>query len=193
MVPVDPVVICITFVFTFHMCCNSSVRSSYFLILLASFLIKFLSPEIATFINVCSIFIIKDYDVWFMLRYVSVSLHLLISLYGYLSFMICFYQFWQMLIWESYVYWTVHHLDSWIKRDQLDITCFIISLFNAQHVSDVNTCFSLHTDTTPHQPNHNITPTHIEPEQYNPWNNLTNKSQAPEDGCINIRNMLSIK
>ena len=37
------------------------------------------------------------------------------------------------------------------------------------------------------------TPTHIESEQYNPWNNSTNKSQAPEDGCINIRNMLSIK
>jgi len=33
----------------------------------------------------------------------------------------------------------VHPLDSWIKRDQLDVTCFIISLFNAQHVSDVNT------------------------------------------------------
>jgi len=28
---------------------------------------------------------------------------------------------------------------SWIKRDQLDVTCFFISLFNAQHVSDVNT------------------------------------------------------
>ena len=28
--------------------------------------------------------------------------------------------------------------------------------------------FSLHTDTTPPQPNHNITPTHIEPKQYNP-------------------------
>jgi len=27
----------------------------------------------------------------------------------------------------------------WIKRDQLDVICFIISLFNAQHVSDVNT------------------------------------------------------
>ena len=40
---------------------------------------------------------------------------------------------------ESYVYWTVHHLDSWIKIDQLDVTCFIISLFNAQHVSNVNT------------------------------------------------------
>jgi len=26
-----------------------------------------------------------------------------------------------------------------------------------------------------------------------PMNNSTNKSQAPEDGCINIRNMLSIK
>ena len=40
---------------------------------------------------------------------------------------------------SSYVYWTVHHLDSWIKIDQLDVTCFIISLFNAQHVSNVST------------------------------------------------------
>ena len=38
-----------------------------------------------------------------------------------------------------YVYWNVHHLGSWIKIDQLDVTCFIISLFNAQRVSDVNT------------------------------------------------------
>jgi hypothetical protein len=51
----------------------------------------------------------------------------------------------------------------------------------------------MHPDTTPPQPNHNITPTRIVPEQYNPWNNLTNKSQAPEDGCINIRNTLRIK
>ena len=43
------------------------------------------------------------------------------------------------IIRKSYVYWTVHHLGSWIKRDQLDVNCFIISLFNAQHVSDVNT------------------------------------------------------
>ena len=40
---------------------------------------------------------------------------------------------------------------------------------------------------------HTVTPTHIEPEQYNPWNNSTNKLQAPEDGCTNTRNMLSIK
>jgi len=38
-----------------------------------------------------------------------------------------------------YVYWTVHHLDSWVKRDKLDATCLIITLFSAQHVSDVNT------------------------------------------------------
>jgi hypothetical protein len=54
-------------------------------------------------------------------------------------------------------------------------------------------CFSLHPDTTPPQPNQNVTPTHIVPEQYNPRNNSTNKSQTLEDGCINIRNMLSIK
>ena len=53
--------------------------------------------------------------------------------------------------------------------------------------------FSLHKDTTPPKPNHTVTSTHIEPEQYNPWNNSTNKSQVPEDGCTNIRNMLSIK
>jgi len=28
--------------------------------------------------------------------------------------------------------------------------------------------FSLNPDTTPPQPNHKLTPTHIEPEQYNP-------------------------
>jgi len=28
--------------------------------------------------------------------------------------------------------------------------------------------FSLHTDTTTPQKNHNVTPSHIEPEQYNP-------------------------
>jgi cytoskeletal protein RodZ len=138
------------------------------------------------------------------------------------------------MLYLSYVYWTVHHLVSWIKRDQFEATYFIISLFNAQHVSDVNTsilrsfrliwwviswvvlhwcdvwwCYGVvrlgwcdirmqpealaHNTTTPPQPNYNVTPTHIVPEQYNPWNNSTNKSQAPEDGCINIRNILCIK
>jgi hypothetical protein len=39
----------------------------------------------------------------------------------------------------AYVYWTVQHLDSWIKIDQIGVTCFIISLFTAQHVSNVST------------------------------------------------------
>ena len=128
----------------------------------------------------------------------------------------------------SYVYWTMHHVDSWIKRDQLDVTCFIISLFNAQHVSDVNTsivwslrlicwviswvvllwydvcwCYvvvwlgwcgiQMQAEALVLQSAYRYHTTHIEPEQYNPWNNSTNKSQAPDDGCINIRNMLSIK
>ena len=29
-------------------------------------------------------------------------------------------------------------------------------------------CFGMHKDTTPPQPNHTVTPTHIEPVQYNP-------------------------
>jgi len=40
------------------------------------------------------------------------------------------------------IFITVEKVDevySWVKRDQLDVTCFIISLFNAQHVSDFNT------------------------------------------------------
>jgi len=44
--------------------------------------------------------------------------------------------------------------------------------------------FSPRTDTTPPQPNNNVTPTYIELDQYNPLNNSTHKSQAPEDGCI---------
>jgi hypothetical protein len=32
----------------------------------------------------------------------------------------------------------------------------------------------------------------MQAEALNPLNNSTNKSQAPEDGCINIRNMLNI-
>jgi hypothetical protein len=98
---------------------------------------------------------------------------------------------------------------SWIKIGQLGVTCFIISLFTAQHVSNVSTsifrslglivdlfhvlycsgsmcvgvtvwfgwggvkCFSLHKDTTSPQPNHTLTPTHIEPEQHNTWNKFT--------------------
>ena len=47
-VPVAPIITGVTFVFTFHMRCISIVRSLYFRIFSVSFLITFLSPEIAT-------------------------------------------------------------------------------------------------------------------------------------------------
>jgi hypothetical protein len=34
-------------------------------------------------------------------------------------------------------------------------------------------CYSLYKDTTPPQPNHTVTPKHIEPEKYNTWNKST--------------------
>jgi len=102
----------------------------------------------------------------------------------------------------------VHLIDSWVKRDQLDVTWFIISLLNVQHVWDVNTsilrslrlicwviswvvllwfdvcwCYivvwlwwcgiRMQVEALVHQPtygyhttqpNHNVTPTHIEPD-----------------------------
>ena len=51
MVPVAPITTGIILAFLFHMRCISIVRSLYFKITSASFLITFLSPEIATSIN----------------------------------------------------------------------------------------------------------------------------------------------
>ena len=55
-VPVAPIITGITFVFTFHMRCISIIRSLYFRIFSVSFLITFLSPEIATSINIHVLF-----------------------------------------------------------------------------------------------------------------------------------------
>ena len=51
-VPVFPIIIGITFVFRFHKRCISIVRSLYFRIFSASFLITFLSPEIEMSFNI---------------------------------------------------------------------------------------------------------------------------------------------
>jgi len=68
-------------------------------------------------------------------------------------------------------------------------------LFFAQHVSNASTlcrlrhyCLSLPKDTTSPKPNHTVTPTHIEPDQY-----THTQSQVPEDECTSIRDMLSKK
>ena len=43
------------------------------------------------------------------------------------------------------------------------------------------------------QPSHTETPTHIETRTHYQCGDTIEKSQAPDDGCINVRNMLSIE
>ena len=45
----------------------------------------------------------------------------------------------------------------------------------------------------PPQPNHTETPTHIETRTHDQCGDTIEKSQAPDDECINIRNMLSLE
>ena len=45
----------------------------------------------------------------------------------------------------------------------------------------------------PPQPSHTATPTHIETRTHEQCGDTIEKSQAPDDGCINVRNMLNIE
>jgi len=45
----------------------------------------------------------------------------------------------------------------------------------------------------PPQPSHTEIPTHIETRIHDTCGDTIEKSQAPDDGCINVRNMLSIE
>jgi len=45
----------------------------------------------------------------------------------------------------------------------------------------------------PPQPSHTETPTHIETRTHDKCGNSIQKLRAPDDGCINVRNMLSIE
>ena len=47
------------------------------------------------------------------------------------------------------------------------------------------------TDTIP--TSHTETPTHIETRTHDQCGDKIEKSQAPDDGCINVRNMLIIE
>jgi len=53
-------------------------------------------------------------------------------------------------------------------------------------VAEASAC---HTDTTP--TSHTETPTHIETRTHNQCGDTIEKSQAPDDGCFNVRSMLS--
>jgi hypothetical protein len=92
----------------------------------------------------------------------------------------------------------VHHLDSRIKIDQLDVTYFIISLFTAQHVSDVRTSIfrSLRLIVDLFHVLYCSAFMCVGVTVWFGWGgvvSLCRFKQAPEDGCTNIRNMLSSK
>jgi hypothetical protein len=75
------------------------VRSLYFRMFSASFLITFLSPEFATSINIHVLFSFSRIKVsGFVVRYGSVSLNLFIPQYGYVVSLACFYWFWDMFV-----------------------------------------------------------------------------------------------
>jgi len=90
-VPVAHIITGITFGSTFHMRCIAIVRSLYFRIFSASFLITFLSPEIATSINIYVRFSLLRFIMSGLLLGIVVSLYLLIPQYGYLASLTCFY------------------------------------------------------------------------------------------------------
>ena len=99
-VPVAYIITGVTFVFTFHMRCIYIVRSLYFRIFSASFLITFLSPEITTSINIHVPFSLSRIITSGLLLGIvlSVSLYLLAPQYGYLASLNCFYRFWHTRI-----------------------------------------------------------------------------------------------
>ena len=45
----------------------------------------------------------------------------------------------------------------------------------------------------PPEPSYAKTPTHVKTKTHNQCGDTVEKLQAPDDGCINVRNMLSIE
>jgi len=58
-------------------------------------------------------------------------------------------------------------------------------------VVSVLQALACYTDTTP--TSHTETPTHIETRTHDQCGDTIEKWQDPDDGCINVRNMLSIE
>jgi hypothetical protein len=74
MVPVAPIISGNTFVFTFHMLCISVIRSLYFRIFSASYLITFIFPGIAT--SIIQVIVIIIIIIMWSLRRVFTIIHL---------------------------------------------------------------------------------------------------------------------
>jgi len=66
----------------------------------------------------------------------------------------------------------------------------LFHLLCAQHVSDILQASACKTNTTKYQPQQKL-PHTTNWEQDDECGNLSTKSQAPEDGHTNVRNMLS--
>jgi len=99
MVPFSSIITSITFTFTFHMRWISIMRSLYFKIFTSFLLITFLSPGIATSINMhvpcLSLQIMMS---GFIVRSSSISLHCWFHNVGNVAFITCFDWFWYMVI-----------------------------------------------------------------------------------------------
>jgi len=65
------------------------------------------------------------------------------------------------------------------------VSVWLVGVLSMCHAS------ACHTDTTP--TSHTETPTHIETRPHNQCGDTIEKSEALDDGCINVRNMLSIE
>jgi len=67
--------------------------------------------------------------------------------------------------------------------------CVLVSMCVRVSVWLVRVVKACHTDTT--LTSHTETRTHIETRTHNQCGDKIEKSQAPDDGCINVRNILS--
>jgi hypothetical protein len=83
-----------------------------------------------------------------------------------------------------------HHIGRvFLFRCVLEFRCGwvgVVSVSQATHMLQPAT-------RIPPQPSHTETPTHIETRTDDQCGDTIEKSQAPDDGCINVRNMLSIE
>ena len=99
---------------------------------------------------------------------------------------------------KSYAYWTVHHLDIWIKVDQLDDTCFIMSIYYATYCGiRVQPALGYHITNSQSR---YITPTRLKSAQYSLHNNapssrkLLKKDVLTSETCraVNWHNKASV-
>ena len=148
MAPVAPFIAGVTFVFTFYMRCISNVSTLCFRIFSASFLIAFLSPEIATSLNIHVPFSLSRIIMSGLLLGIVLSVCICSSL-------TCFYWFWHMFIpvffcpivplfpcicWSVVVH-TLHHVCLCTVLLPVLGMLILCGLLSRQIVSKVCTCY----------------------------------------------------